>query len=166
MDLFEPSDPEFSKAMAKAVRYLSIRPRSSFEMAEYLRAKGFKTDSVDSVIKTLEQDRYLDDRAFAKMFIDSRLRNNPKSKFTLKLELKKKGIAQPIVDDSTEDLDDLKLALSAVNRKMTSWAKIQDKESVKKKFFNYLSYRGFGYDVALEIWHRFVSLQDNSLSKF
>ncbi|WP_022668796.1 regulatory protein RecX [Desulfospira joergensenii] len=152
MALFETLDPGVSKALNKAVHYLSIRPRTSLEVKTFLLKKGFNDKCIQSVLGILEQDRYLDDRAFAKLFISSRIRNNPKSKFALGLELKNKGISPVLFDEFLEELDDHELALSAVSRKLETWTRTLDQEAVKTKIFNYLSYRGFTYEVIHGIW--------------
>lgn len=154
MSLSNPSDPGITKALTLAVRYLALGPRTSRQVQTFLKKKGVDPACIQSVVTRLKKDRYIDDREFAKLFIDSRRRNNPKSKYALAMELKAKGILPGMMDEYLEEMDDLELALSAVHRKITFWVKSMDKTALKKKIFNYLSYRGFGFEVINEVWQR------------
>lgn len=149
------TDP-FEKAYGLAVRYLARRARSRYEMKRYLSGKSLDPELIRRVIRRLEDQGYLDDRAFGAQFIESRRRFKPKSTYALRYELKAKGIADPVADDLLSDCDDLDLALRAVAPRQDQWRRL-DREERKKKLMNYLRYRGFDYSICLTVWEKIFS---------
>ena len=138
-----------------AIRYLSFKPRTIYEMQKFIEKKGFNEEIVKKVIDALLEKNYLNDKNFAKLFIESKARNKPKSKFAFQYELKKKGISPSIIDDILEQYDDQDLAIKAVKPKIKIWKTLDD-EKFKKKMMNYLRYRGFNYEIFISTLNHFI----------
>ncbi|MCF8091108.1 MAG: recombination regulator RecX [Desulfotignum sp.] len=155
MTLFEPRNPGMEKAVNMAVRYLGIRPRSIKEMEHYLEKKGWDQEIISTVVSQLKQHHYLDDETFARMFIENRKKNNPKSKFALTCELRQKGICSSILETLLKDYDDTRMACRALMKKQRQWLHLRP-DVKQKKAMNYLRYRGFGYDVCRRAWEDFL----------
>ena len=137
-----------------AIKYLSYQPRTVHEMQKYIEKKGFGEDIVKKVIETLLEKKYLNDKDFTKLFIESKVRNKPKSKFAFQYELKKKGVCPSIIETVLERYDDQDLAFTAVRPKIKMWKNLDD-EKFKKKMMNYLRYRGFSYEIFLSTLNHF-----------
>lgn len=146
-------ETNIKKAFGKALGYLSRRHRSILEMNDYLFKKGFAPLIVEMVVQRLLQENYLNDRMFAENYLENRKRNKPKSLFAFRYELGKKGISPAIIDELIVEYDDLELALLAVRQKIRLWRHL-DEESLKKKVFAYLRYRGFGFSVIQSTWQQ------------
>ncbi|MBU6423227.1 MAG: RecX family transcriptional regulator, partial [Chloroflexi bacterium] len=61
-----------------AVRYLAPRPRSVAEIARHLRSKRFDDAAIEKAIDTLRAQRYLDDEAFARYWVEQRDEHRPR----------------------------------------------------------------------------------------
>ncbi|MCP4722609.1 MAG: regulatory protein RecX, partial [Desulfobacteraceae bacterium] len=122
-------EANIKKAFGMALGYLSIRHRSILEMNDYLFKKGFASLVVETVVQRLLQENYLNDRMFAKNYLENRKRNKPKSLFAFRYELGKKGISPAIIDKLIVEYDDLELALLAVRKKIRLWQHL-DEESM------------------------------------
>lgn len=142
------------KAYQKALRYLAQSPKTTRQMKQYLTDKGYDADIVDQIIIKLSDFNYLDDNAFARQFIESRIRYKPKSVYALKFELKKKGIDPALAQELLNTFKDEDLALKAVETKKQAW-KLLDESECRKKMVNYLRYRGFNYSVCQAVWQLF-----------
>jgi regulatory protein len=154
MSLFaDPPDPEEERLFQAALRYLAVRPRSVREMTRYLAKKSPDTAMITRIIDRLNACRYLDDEAFARIFIDNRKRHNPKSRFALTHELKQKGISSRIIDDLLCGYEDAHMACLALKKKFRQWHHL-DPETRQKKAVNYLRYRGFGYEAVQSAWEQ------------
>lgn len=154
MSLFDDTqDPQEEKLFQTALRYLAIRPRSVREMTGYLAKKSPDPAHVPPVIDRLKQDRYLNDEEFARIFIENRKRNHPKSKFALTHELKQKGIRSRIINDLLEAYDDTQMAALALAARYRQWRHL-GAEVRQKKTFNYLRYRGFNYEAIRFAWEQ------------
>lgn len=144
------------KAYQKALGYLSKRAKTIRQMKEYLTNKGYDADITEQVVIKLLRFNYLDDSAFARQFIDSRLRYKPKSVFALGFELRQKGIDPVLVENLLTAHKDEELALKAVETKKQAWKRL-DQSECRKKMMNYLRYRGFDYSVCQTVWQIFQS---------
>lgn len=134
------------KAYQKALGYLSKSPKTIRQMKEYLTDKGYDGNIIDQVIVQLSNFNYLDDSAFARQFIESRIRYKPKSVFALGFELRRKGIDPALAQELLSAYKDEELALKAVETKKQAWNRLDESEC-RKKIMNYLRYRGFDYSV-------------------
>jgi regulatory protein len=81
-----------------AMRYLSYRPKSVYEIEEYIKKKGFDKSIVKKTVEILIKRNYLNDKDFTKLYIETMVRNRPKSKFAIEFALKKKGIDLSIIE--------------------------------------------------------------------
>ena len=143
-----------------AIKYLSYQPRTVYEMQEYIKKKGFSEDIIEKIIEILLEQNHLNDRDFSTLFIESKVRNKPKSKFAFQYELKKKGINPSIIDAILEQYDDQDLALKAVRPKIRMWQNL-DEDKFKKKMMNFLRYRGFNYDICLSTLNFFLESKNS-----
>jgi regulatory protein len=71
----------------------------------------------------------------------------------LKIELKRKGIADDIIDSVLKSDDEEKNAIAAIHAKMLRWQHLESQE-LKKKVFVFLRSRGFTYQTCLEVSDR------------
>ncbi len=141
------------KAYNQALGYLSRSPKTILQMKQYLTGKGYDQAIIEQVIGRLLSYSFLDDDAFTRQFIDSRVRSKPKSIFALKYELKQKGIPAELAQKHLLSYNDEDLALKAIQPKIKSWRQLEE-SARKKKVMNYLRYRGFDYSVCQVIWER------------
>ena len=123
-------------------------------MKDYLSDKGYNANIIDQVIVQLSNFNYLDDRTFARQFIESRIRYKPKSIFALGFELRKKGIDPALAKELLAAYKDEDLALKAIENRKQAWARLDEPEC-RKKMMNYLRYRGFDYSVCQAVWQIF-----------
>lgn len=142
------------KAYRKALGYLSKSPKTIRQMKGYLSDKGYNANIIDQVIVQLSNFNYLDDRTFARQFIESRIRYKPKSIFALGFELRKKGIDPALAKELLAAYKDEDLALKAIENRKQAWARLDEPEC-RKKMMNYLRYRGFDYSVCQAVWQIF-----------
>ena len=122
----------FEKAYNQALRYLSRRPKTIWEMKQYLTGKGYDQKIIEQVLARLISYNFLDDQSFIRQFIDSRIRSKPKSVFALEYELKQKGILPELSRKFLSSYDDLDLAIKAIASKKKSWRHLE-KSVCKKK---------------------------------
>jgi len=129
-----------------AVHYLSYRPRSEPELRERLHRRGFDGDSVETVITRLKKQGLVDDIAFAQFWRDNREAFSPRSQWLTKLELRRKGVANDIIDQVVDTIDDEDSAYRAALRKARSLPR-SDEPSFRRRLGEHLRRRGFSYGV-------------------
>ncbi len=136
----------FHRCLNAATHYLSYRPRSESELRERLRQRGFDGDSVEAVILRLKEQGLVDDMAFAQFWKDNRESFSPRSRWLTRLELRRKGVANNIIDQVTDAIDDDDSAYRAVLSKARNLPH-SDYQGFRRRLGDYLKRRGFSYGV-------------------
>ena len=137
-------DSEKSVAFERAMDYLGRGLKTAKQMRDYLEKKGYDKQVVEYVITKLEEYRYVDDDAYAKLYVE---RNSAtKGDRRLKQELIQKGIAVSRAEEYA--VTDDEQALSNAQRLAERYMK--NKPATIKSLQNlqrYLLGRGYGFDV-------------------
>jgi regulatory protein len=142
-------------AYQRALNFLSYRSRSEQEIRLNLSKHQIPEEIIIEVLDKLRQSSLVDDRAFARNWIENRTQFKPRGKRALITELFQKGISREIIDDELKGLDEDQLALRCARGKASIFQHL-DQETFQKKMHAYLNRRGFPYhiikDTVLEIW--------------
>jgi regulatory protein len=142
-----------------ADRYLSYRPRTEFEIRRYLKRKLYSRDIIDpdqqeefleKIIEKLTEEERLDDGKFLKLFVDERQYFKPRGKRRLVLELKQKGVPNPLIDEyfASNNVDEPPLIRDILKKKFFLMGPQDESEIDQKtiqKITNHLLRRGFSY---------------------
>ena len=138
---------KFDKAIGYAYRLFSIRSRSEKELKDRLYKKGFGRETVETVLTRLKENKIIDDSNFAKLWVESRMRQNPKGKIVLRKELREKGISSSVIESAiseksiNEDATVKELALERYEK-----IKTLPREKIRKRLFDFLARRGFDFE--------------------
>jgi len=141
---------ETHQAHEAALRYLDYRPRSVDEIRRHLKGKSVEPDVIDEIVERLAQAGLLDDRAFARYWLENRNDFRPRGERALRMELRQKGVPDDIIDEVlAEGLSEDKAAYQAA---LTQARKIRttDPREFRRKLEAHLVRRGFSYDSARE----------------
>jgi len=136
----------FHRCLNAAFHYLGYRPRSETELRERLQRRGFDGDTQEAVIARLKEQGFVDDIAFARFWQDNRQSFSPRSQWLTKLELRRKGIADDIIEQVVNAIDDDDSAYQAALGKARSLI-LSDYQSFRRRLGGYLRRRGFSYGV-------------------
>lgn len=130
------------KAMMRAYDQLSRRPRSVWEMQDYLRRKDYDEQLISDIVNRLKEQGYLNDRKFAEAWIANRRLLKKTSKRRLFQELKQKRVDEHIISDVLEEdeTDESEVLRELIAKKRTQ-SRYQDQE----KLIAYLARQGFNY---------------------
>ncbi len=143
-------DFSFEKFWNSSLGFLSYRPRSEKEVREHLKVKSQKSKVkigdaiIESVIKKLKEHKFIDDIQFADWFVRSRLSARPKAARVLKMELKQKGIAREIIENSVFG-QDIEGAKKLLVKKFDRY-KDFNRDQIYQKLGGFLARRGYDWD--------------------
>jgi regulatory protein len=143
---------EFQKTLDKLYQFCIRRPRSQKEVIDWFRRKKVHISMQEGLIKKLKNLDLLNDKEFAKWWVEQRINFKNKSKRVIKMELQQKGIDPNIVEDSLSDtkIDEEKMARQLIDKKMYKWEKL-DSKIKKQKMSQYLSAKGFSWETIEKI---------------
>ena len=139
---------EAHKAHESALRYLDYRPRSIDEIRRHLKGKGFEPDVIDEVVERLADVGLLDDRAFARYWLENRADFRPRGERALRQELRLKGVSDDVIAEAlseghSEDEAAYRAAVAQARQVRTA-----DPVEFRRKMEAHLVRRGFSYDAA------------------
>jgi regulatory protein len=83
-------------AWEKALDLLARRDHSRFELSRKLRQRDFEENVVDRVLGKLEGLRYVDDKRFAQLWVESRISKKPEGRAKLLSGLASRGVDRSI----------------------------------------------------------------------
>jgi regulatory protein len=132
------------KAYDRAINLVSRRPRSEWELRDYLKRKEYEPVVQDEVISRLREHGYVNDADFAKRWVESRRLLKSTSKRRLAQELRQKRIADDIIKETldADETDELEVLKDLIERKRK-----QTKYHDDLKLMQYLARQGFSYDL-------------------
>ncbi len=137
---------DFQRCLNAAMRYLSYRPRSEFELRERLYRRNFDDESINGVVARLKELALVDDREFAKFWRDNRRAFSPRSSSLTKLELRRKGVAEEVISQVVNPDSDGEGAYRAALGKARQLP-VSDYQSFRHRLGEYLRRRGFNYGI-------------------
>jgi regulatory protein len=137
---------DVERAHEYALNFLSYRPRSEFEVQRALRKKDISDDVSEAVVERLRAAGLVNDREFARYWVDNRLQFNPRGGRSLRHELRQKGISDSIIAEALQHLDEEAAARRVAAAAMRRFSGL-DAADVRRKMGAYMARRGFSYDV-------------------
>jgi len=136
------------RALDTAYRYLARTPRSCTEVENQLRAKTFPEPVIHQVIQQLLDYRYLDDRAFAQQWVRARVAQHRWGPLRLRMELKRKGIAEDrieaVVRELLDERDEVGRASDLMRRRLGG-RRLSGPQEYRRSYA-YLLRRGYSLD--------------------
>ncbi|MBE5736568.1 MAG: hypothetical protein E7356_04390 [Clostridiales bacterium] len=135
-------EDEKSKAMNKAVNYISSSLKTAKQIREYLRKKEYLPETIDYVIDKMIEYKYLDDEAYAKAYINTY--SSKFGKIKLKLNLKQKGVADTIIDKCLYGEEEIESSIDRVASKYLKNKEIN--KDTLNKLSRFLYSRGYEFD--------------------
>jgi len=143
----------FHRCLNAAFYYLGYRPRSEFEIKDRLQRRGFNADCIEAAITKLKEQNLVDDMAFARFWKDSRESFSPRSQRLTRLELRRKGVSEDIINQAVHDVDDEESAYRAAINRSRRWPR-SDYQEFRNRLGQYLRRRGFNYEILNRIVER------------
>ena len=139
---------QYVRGRDKALRLLSIRSRSRYEIENALAALEIAAEVRRGILEELRELGLVDDERFAREFVGARVDLKRLGPHRLKFELRKLGVAPAIVervlDEAFPTGRQEELAWVAVRKKLGS--RVPDERDVRR-ISDFLKRKGFDYGV-------------------
>lgn len=144
-------ETEAEAGMESALRFLSHRSRTRFEVQRRLERDGLSREVVERVLGRLEETGLLDDDGYCAAFVRDRLALRPVSVRVLLEELYRRGISReragPIVQAvmAEEGVTEQDLLTAAALKKARALGRLPP-ATARRRLFDHLVRRGFPLD--------------------
>lgn len=145
---------DIERAKTRAINYISGKLKTKYEVRLKLKENGFAEDVIDEVLDILEKEEYLNDKVYCEIFIEDKKKLNGYGKNKIKSLLIQKGISKNIFEGFLNEFEydeEFDNALKMGIKKLELLSNEEDNFKKKQKIINYLTYRGFGFDVINDV---------------
>jgi regulatory protein len=155
----EPIDPEVPDADPEAVgrkillRRLTDRPRSRAELAETLAKRDVPDEIATGLLDRFEEVGLVDDEAFARTWVQTRMGNKGLARRALGAELRRKGVADVVIRNVLDEIDgddEVEAARRLVRRKIGSTRGL-DHQVRMRRLAGMLGRKGYPPGLALRV---------------
>jgi regulatory protein len=138
-----------------ALSFLTARPRSRTEVRRRLlrprpNRQTAAPEVVDRVLARLERMGLLDDHEFSEFWVEQRERFSPRSASAVRFELRQRGVAREITEETVDSDQDEERALAAGRQRLRSLGGL-DYETFRDRLGPFLLRRGFSYTIARQV---------------
>lgn len=147
----------------KAFRLIGRRQHSVFELRTKLWRKDYEQNLIDSVIRDLSNNGYLNDEEFIREFVAVKSKSKNWSAKQVKSELIKRGISSKQIDSVLKDqtiVSDSENAEKLAKRKYELLRKRDlDPNELKNKLYSNLLSKGFDYEVVKKVCSKIIKTE-------
>lgn len=131
------------KGIYRILTLISRRPRSKWEIEDYLRRKSYKPEEVEKIVDSLDGKGQINDLEFARRWVENRRLLKATSKRKLQLELRQKRVEDDIIRQVLDEDDtDEQTVLRELIKKKRQQSRYKDEQ----KLTAYLARQGFNYE--------------------
>ncbi len=131
-------------AYRAALAIVERKARTSREVAEALKRKGYTAEAIAGCLQRMQSRRLLDDSAYARRFAEQRTTGQRKGRHLVRQELVQRGISKEEADRALGELDDRLEIEAASSLARKKWPQLKgDLRERRMKLKAFLMRRGF-----------------------
>lgn len=151
----------------KALSLLRRRFHAKRELFNKLRRHSSDTKLIEECLSDLEQQGLIDDKIFATLFTQDKIRWNRWGRPKIKIELFKRGVTKEIINEVIEIFFDSNLEkekiLKLVRKKLNQFKGIiTDKKIIYQKLMYYLLSKGYDIELVIEILKKEINFDEET----
>ncbi len=149
----EPASDPYEVGRLIALRLLEVKPRTVSELRDRLCDRGIPQEVADELVGRYVEVGLLDDRAYAKLWVESRIRSRGLGVSSLRRELRMRKVPDEIIAEVLEQIDIEDTQQAAVRQVRGRVARCELPLSIKdeRRLLAYLMRRGHSAQAAHEI---------------
>lgn len=131
--------------LLKAERFCAYQERCSYEIKQKMRELGADEKTTEKIISSLEEDEYLNDARFAKLFTSGKFRIKRWGKNKIRAELRMKKMPDDFISSALDAIDgeEYLKTIQHLIRKKEKEVRSQKPEVRKQKIIMNLLSKGF-----------------------
>ncbi len=131
--------------LLKAERYCSYRERCNYEVKQKMKELGANDSEIEKIIASLEEDEYLNDERFAKLFASGKFRIKRWGKNKIKAELRMKKMPDSFIYNALDSIDEEEYmkTIEHLVAKKSKEVKSRSAQDKTRKIVMYLLSKGY-----------------------
>lgn len=138
----------YKRAVARLLYILKDRDKTEYELRQKLKEGYYPKEVIDKAIAYIKKHSYIDDKRYARNFIE--IKKDRYSIRELRMKLRQKGISLEVLDDILEeyDFDEVSQIVKLLERK--GFLKKQSDIREKNKVIQSILRKGYAYSAIKE----------------
>ncbi|SHH24778.1 recombination regulator RecX [Clostridium grantii] len=155
-------EDNYIKAKATALKTLERSHKTEKEIKDKLEKNEYPDNSIERVLEFLKSYEFINDEKFTKMFVEDKIKKYGKNK--IKFDLIKKGINEKFIEENLNNMNDdneKDTAKKIAEKKLKTLEGKYGERVVYSKVSNYLSSKGFSFDIIKEVMNSLVKMDIN-----
>lgn len=149
---------DLTQAKNYCLRLIKFRVRSEKEIRDKLKKREYLPEAVAEAIAYLKKTKLLDDRLFAKLWVESRIKR-PLGIARLRYELRNKGIDKNIIEDTLgaagENYNEEAAIRKVIEHKLRSLTRFSADKKLSR-LYGYLARRGYPKGLVVELLFEYI----------
>ncbi len=133
----------------KSIKYIGVRVRSEKEIRDYLRRSTNDNNIIDDIISKLKRNNLLNDREFARAFVNDKFKFSSMGPYRIRNELKNNLIDDIIIDECIYNISDDEIDTKICKFIDKNIKSSKKKNNFKNKIYNSLMMNGFSSEMIL-----------------
>ncbi|HQR79475.1 MAG TPA: regulatory protein RecX [Actinomycetota bacterium] len=101
----QPQSDPYEVARLIGLQQVEARPRTEQELRDILCRRGIPGEVADAVVRRFVEVGLLDDRAYARLWVESRIRSRGLGVAALRRELRTHKVPSPVIDEVLAGID-------------------------------------------------------------
>ena len=135
----------FNELLIKAERFCAYRERCSYELKQKMKELGADESETQKVIASLQEDDFMNDERYARLFASGKFRIKRWGKNKIKAELRMKKIPDNFIENALNAIDESEYKRTAEHliTKKSSGVKSKNAKDKNHKIGMYLLSKGY-----------------------
>jgi regulatory protein len=146
------------KALNAALRILTGRDHSKFELTRKLNQRGFKAQDIEKAVSECERLDYINDERTSRVYINQMIRKGHGLN-RIRHEMEKKGLRgqaiEHVLAEIESDLDEVQGAERILKKNIRRFDREGDLKKRRDKIYRFLYARGFSRDTIRKLIHKY-----------
>lgn len=139
----------YQKALSSALRILTVRDHSKYELIHKLKQRGFIPDAIDKAVSECERLDYLNDERTSRLYVRQLIMKGYGER-RIRLEVNKKGLRgeaiQRILSEILADTAEQEVAERIFTKNIKRFEREKNPLKRRDKIYRFLHARGFAPD--------------------
>lgn len=160
--------PQLAPYYEQCASYCASAERCIADIYKKLATSNLTEEDKGQIIQKLIQEQFINEERYARFFIRDKYRFNRWGKIKIKFELKRKGISEDNIQQGMSEIDENEYIRIAYNLALSKNQKIKETNPYKRKakLINFLSNKGFEYEIIENVLNQITQNQNEETDFF
>ncbi len=154
---------DHAAALERARKLCAVEERCRYDLRKKLFDWGVNSGNTEKIINQLIDDKFIDERRFARMFAGGKFRNNRWGRIKISCELLRKNIAKNIIEDAVRSINEQEY-IEGLKKELVKKRKsisAQDDWELRGKLHRFASSKGYENDVINQVLDDLITVKDS-----